>query len=57
MKRTFALLSVSLILALAAFAQTRMHKASNGCCTTCCQDKCGDSCCQGGCTSACCQGK
>lgn len=56
MKRTFALLSFSLVLAVAAFAQTSSPKSKAGC-TTCCEDKCGASCCQGGCTSDCCKGK
>ena len=57
MQRTFALLSMSLVLAVAAFAQTSQPKAQAGCCTTCCQDKCGQSCCENGCTPDCCQGK
>jgi hypothetical protein len=54
MKRTFALLSVSLVLAIAGFAQTPTHKAASGCCTVCCQSKCGDSCCSTCCTPECC---
>ncbi len=56
MKRTFAVLSVAVVLAVTAFGQTSQLTAKNGCCTTCCSDRCSD-CCGGGCTSDCCKGK
>ena len=56
MKRTFAVLSMAVVLAITAFAQTSQFSAKKGNCTTCCPDKCGD-CCKEGCASDCCQGK
>ena len=56
MKRLFAVLSVAVVLAVTAFAQTPQRSAKKGCCTTCCPDKCGD-CCADGCAPDCCQGK
>jgi hypothetical protein len=54
MKRMFAVLSVAVVLAVSAFAQTSQLKKA--CCTTCCTDKCSD-CCKDGCTMDCCKGK
>jgi hypothetical protein len=59
MKRTIVSLSLMLMFAVAAFAQSSnmQTKTAKGCCGACCGDKCGKSCCQSGCTGACCQGK
>jgi len=59
MKRTIISLSMMLVLAIAAFAQTSnaQSKATKGCCGACCGDHCGKTCCQSGCTDACCKGK
>jgi len=54
MKRTLALLSLTIVLAATAFAQTTQPKT--GCCSSCCQGMSGKSCCQGG-GSDCCKGK
>jgi len=56
MKRAFALLSMSLVLAAAAFAQTSQPTAKAGC-ANCCKDKCGQSCCGDGCKGSCCKSK
>jgi len=55
MKRTFALLSMSLVLAVAALAQTSQPTTKAGC-ANCCKDKCGQSCCEKGCNKCgCCK--
>lgn len=54
MKRMFAVLSVAVVLAVSALAQTSQISAKKASCTTCC-DKCSDGC-QDGCKD-CCQGK
>lgn len=54
MKRTLALLSLSLVLAATAFAQPAQPKAGADCCATCCQGKCDQACCDGACTPDCC---
>jgi hypothetical protein len=53
MKRTIAMLSLVLALAVTAFAQTAQIKSA---CAACCQGKCGQTCCQHGCGD-CCKGK
>ncbi len=55
MKRTIALLSFAVVLAVTAIAQVPSAKGAN--CSACCQGQCGQSCCQNGCTDSCCQGK
>ena len=57
MKRNFAVLAVSLVLAVTAFAQTSRISAKSHCCTSCCQDQCSDCCGDSGCDMGCCQGK
>ena len=57
MKRTIVLLSMLLVLAVAAFGQTlqlKHAKAAN--CGNCCPDGCGQSSCPDGC-GTCCKGK
>jgi hypothetical protein len=54
MKRTFALLSMSLVLALTTFGQTAKPKANTDCCAACCPASCAQSCCGGACTADCC---
>jgi hypothetical protein len=50
MKRTIAMLSLVLVLAVTAFAQTSQLKSAcpdcckDGSCTTCCPNGCGDCC-------------
>jgi len=57
MKRTLTLLSMSLVLAIAALAQTSQPTTKAGC-ANCCKDKCGQSCCKDGCKGGgCCGGK
>ena len=55
MKRTLALISFAVVLAVTAIAQAPTAKANN--CKNCCQGQCGQTCCQSGCTGSCCQGK
>jgi len=58
MKRTIVSLSLMLVLAVAAFAQTsRLNpKAQTAGCAGCCADGCGKTCCPDGC-GGCCDGK
>lgn len=55
MKRTIALLSFGVVLAIGVFAPSAFAAKAIAC-RHCCQDKCGQSCCQDGCTDNCCQG-
>ena len=55
MKRTIALLSLTLALTVMAFGQTaRLSTAKAPCCKTCCPNGCG-SCCTGGDCGSCCK--
>jgi 4-hydroxy-3-methylbut-2-enyl diphosphate reductase IspH len=56
MKRTIAFLSLGLVLAVTAIAQTSQLKAVNAACGACCGDNCSQSCCPDGCGD-CCNGK
>ncbi len=56
MKRTIAALSIALVLAVTAIAQSP-RSAKNADCGSCCGSTCGQTCCQGGCNGSCCQGK
>jgi len=56
MKRTIALLSFGVVLAIGAFAQTSFAAKAIAC-RNCCKDKCGQTCCKDGCTDNCCQSK
>lgn len=55
MKRTLALISFAVVLAVTAIAQAPAAKAIY--CHNCCQGQCGQTCCQDGCTDSCCQSK
>jgi len=59
MKRSIVSLSMMLVIAVAAMAQTSTlrTKAAKGCCVACCGDHCGKTCCPSGCTDDCCKGK
>jgi hypothetical protein len=57
MKRTLASLSIVLVLAVTAFAQTSRLSAKALYCNACCHSHCGQSCCTDGCTDSCCQSK
>jgi hypothetical protein len=56
MKRTIALLSLTLALSVMAFGQTARFSTAKACCKSCCPDGCGSWCTGGDCGS-CCQGK
>ncbi|HEY2468045.1 MAG TPA: hypothetical protein VGI45_09405 [Terracidiphilus sp.] len=60
MKRMFAVLAVGVVLAVTAFAQPAQLSAKNGCCPTCCTDKCsncsdGSADCCSNCPAGCCK--
>ncbi len=56
MKRTIAFLSLSLVLAVTAFAHPSHQptKSGSGACAACCSDACAKSCCSDGCAKTCC---
>jgi len=56
MKRTITVLSLALVLAVTAFAQTTQGKAAKASCGACCGGNCSPSCCPAGCGD-CCQSK
>lgn len=56
MKRTIALLSLGLVLAVTAVAQTSQLKAVKAACGACCGSICSQTCCPDGCGD-CCDGK
>jgi hypothetical protein len=56
MKRTIAFLSLGLVLAVTAIAQTSQLKVVKAACGACCGGNCSQSCCPDGCGD-CCKGK
>jgi hypothetical protein len=53
MKRTMALLSLVVVLSVAAMAQASQFKSMKAACGACCGGACDPTCCQSGCAGCC----